>query len=128
VVCPFNRFARPAGEGTFYPVDWNAAAPPLLDLLALDDEAFARRFAHSPIRRIGRDRLLRNACVAAGNWGSETAIPALVALLADPAPLVRGHTAWALHRVGGDAARAALASALSGETDEAVCREIAGTA
>lgn len=123
-VCPFNRFARPTAEPVFYPVDWDAAAPPLLDLLALDEEAFAQRFARSPIRRIRRGRLVRNACVAAGNWGSLEAIPALAALLADADPLVRGHAAWALRRIGGEAAHAALASALVAETDDAVRREI----
>lgn len=124
-VCPFNRFARPTAEPTFYPVDWEVAVPPLLDLLTLDEAAFAQRFARSPIKRIKRGRLVRNACVAAGNWGSETAVPALSALLHDADPLVRGHAAWALGRIGGETAHSALSAALSGETDEAVRREIA---
>ncbi len=124
-VCPFNRFARPTGEVAFYPIDWASAAPPLLELLALDEETFARRFDGSPIKRIKRARLVRNACVAAGNWGSQTAVPALVSLLADDEPLVRGHAAWALHQIGGEVARAALAAARATETDAAVRREIA---
>jgi len=123
-VCPFNRFARPTGETSFYPVDWATAAPPLLDLLALNEESFARRFAGSPVRRVGRARLVRNACVAAGNWGSPDAVPALAALLADADPLLRGHSAWALGRVGNEEARAALEAALSNETDENVQQEI----
>jgi len=126
IVCPFNRFARPVGEPAFYPVDWDAAAPPLLELLALDEAAFARRYAHSPVRRIKRARLVRNACIAAGNWGSETAVPALIALLGDGEPLVRGHAAWALHRIGGPAAQAALSAALATETDNDVRRELVG--
>jgi epoxyqueuosine reductase len=125
-VCPFNRFAQPVAEPAFYPVDWQAAAPPLLELLALNEESFARRFAESPIRRIKRVRLVRNACVAAGNWGDPAAVPALAALLADAEPLVRGHAAWALRRIGGEPARAALAAALADESDEAVRREING--
>ncbi|WP_157912936.1 tRNA epoxyqueuosine(34) reductase QueG [Candidatus Promineifilum breve] len=125
-VCPFNRFARPTGEPAFYPVALDAAAPPLLELLALDEESFARRFTDSPIRRIKRDRLVRNACVAAGNWGSLAAVPPLVALLADGSPLVRGHAAWALRRIGGEPAHAALAAALASEDSEAVRREIKG--
>ena len=125
-VCPFNRFATPTAEAAFRPASWDAAAPPLLDLLALDDDAFARRFAGSPVRRIGRARLVRNACVAAGNWGSAAAVPALAALLADLAPLVRGHAAWALRRIGGEMANAALAAALTTEDDPAVVREMAG--
>ena len=123
-VCPFNRFARPTGEPDFYPVALDAAAPPLLELLALDNESFVRRFSDSPIRRIKRDRLVRNACVAAGNWGSLAAVPPLVALLADGSPLVRGHAAWALHRIGGEPAHAALAAALTTEADEIVRREM----
>ena len=124
-VCPFNRFAQPTGEAEFYPVDWDTAAPPLLELLALDEMAFARRFAGSPVRRIRRGRLVRNACVAAGNWGSQTAVPVLTRLLGDHEPLVRGHAAWALRRIGGEAAHAALVAALAAETEEAVRREIA---
>ncbi len=126
-VCPFNRFARPTGEPAFYPVALDTAAPPLLELLALDEESFARRFANSPIHRIKRARLVRNACVAAGNWGSPAAVPALVALLSGAEPLVRGHAAWALRRIGGQAAGAALAAALASETDAAVRREITAT-
>lgn len=124
-VCPFNRFAQPTAEPRFYPVDWDAAAPPLLDLLALDEAAFAARFDGSPIKRIKRGRLVRNACVAAGNWGSPAAVPALSALLGDGEPLVRGHAAWALHRIGGEAAHMALEAALVDETDDDVRREIA---
>jgi epoxyqueuosine reductase len=126
IVCPFNRFARPVGEATFYPVDWDTAAPPLLELLALDEAAFARRYAGGPVKRIKRARLVRNACIAAGNWGSEAAAPALTALLGDGEPLVRGHAAWALRRIGGAAARAALSAALADEMDNDVRRELAG--
>ena len=125
-VCPFNRFATPTSEAAFRHASWDAVAPPLLDLLALDEAAFAGRFANSPVRRIGRARLVRNACVAAGNWGSAAAVPALVTLLADSAPLVRGHAAWALRRIGSPAAHAALAAALDSEDDPAVVRELVG--
>jgi epoxyqueuosine reductase len=99
VVCPFNRFAPQSSEPAFRPAHYDAAAPPLLDLLVLDEEGFAHRFANSPIKRIGRSRLLRNACVAAGNWGSETAVSPLTCLLADPDPLIRSHAAWALEQI-----------------------------
>ena len=125
-VCPFNRFARPTAVAGFSPSDWDAAAPPLLDLLALDDEAFGRRFAGSPIRRIGRGRLVRNACVAAGNWGGAAVVPALIRLLGDAEPLVRGHAAWALHQVGGERAHEALTAALEMEAVDLVRGEIAG--
>jgi epoxyqueuosine reductase len=123
VVCPFNRFAPESPVGAFRPGNFDAAAPPLLDLLALDEAGFLIRFANSPIKRIKRERLLRNACVAAGNWGSETAVPPLLDLLSDPSPLIRGHAAWALQQIGGERARKALAAVLEKETDEQVRAE-----
>jgi epoxyqueuosine reductase len=124
-VCPFNRFAQETVEPAFKPANWDAAAPPLLELLALDEAGFRQRFAGSPIKRIKRRGLVRNACVAAGNWGSEAAVPTLTALLTDREPLVRGHAAWALHRIGSREARAAVAAALTQETDESVRQEMA---
>jgi epoxyqueuosine reductase len=124
-VCPFNRFARPTGESGFRPVRWEDCAPSILDLLALDETEFARRFGSGPIGRIKRARLVRNACVAAGNWGSSRAVPSLSPLLSDQEPIVRGHAAWALHRIGGEAAHRALATALEHETDQAVRLELA---
>jgi epoxyqueuosine reductase len=123
-VCPFNRFAQPVHQAAFSAHDWNAAAPPLLDLLALNEASFQARFARSPIRRLKRSRLLRNTCVAVGNWGSEKAIPALIPLLSDPAPIIRGHAAWALRQIGGREARAAVAQALSAELDDVVRQEM----
>jgi epoxyqueuosine reductase len=100
-VCPFNRFAPTTLEPGFVPLGWETAVPPLLDILALDEAAFNQRFAHSPIKRIKRRGLLRNACVAAGNWGGETAVSALTNLLHDPEPLIRSHAAWALGQIEG---------------------------
>jgi epoxyqueuosine reductase len=125
-VCPFNRFAMHTAEAAFVPAGWEQAAPPLLDLLAMDDRDFAARFAHSPIQRIGRARLVRNAAVAAGNWGDAAAIPSLIELLRHDVPLVRGHAAWALHRIGGLEATAGLSEALATENDPDVRREVAG--
>ena len=148
VVCPFNRFARKTEEIAFYPRGdqrleigdygstqspisnlqsplWDNAAPPLLDLLTLDNASFATRFANSPIKRIKRTRLVRNACVAAGNWGSETAVPALIHLLADPEPIIRGHAVWALQQIGGEEAELALADLRGKERDTAVLAELA---
>jgi epoxyqueuosine reductase len=81
-------------------------APPLAELLALDDAAFRARFRGTPLLRAKRRGLVRNACVAAGNSGDVSLIPALTPLLADAEPLVREHAAWALARLaGGGAAR-----------------------
>lgn len=127
VVCPFNRFSQPTQEIAFYPQqEWDSVAPPLLDLLTLDDTRFAERFAHSPIQRIKRTRLVRNACVAAGNWGSETAVPALRHLLTDPEPILRGHAVWALQQIGGTAAQSALADLREREQDGEVLAELNG--
>jgi len=100
-VCPFQRFAHPTHEREFFPVDLDRAAPPLLDLLTLDEATFKTRFQNSPIERIKRERLVRNACIAAGNWGHPDAIPPLKNLLNDASPLIRDHAAWALARIGG---------------------------
>ncbi len=126
-VCPFNRFAQPTTEEVFGPAHWDMAAPPLLQILALDEVGFQKQFAHSPIKRIKRRGLLRNACVAAGNWGSLTAVPALVPLLLDAEPLIRGHAAWALRQIGGRDAETAVAQARRREADPEVLREMSGS-
>ena len=106
------------------PRRWDAAAPPLTELLSLDEAGFTRRFKGSPIQRIKRRGLVRNTCVAAGNWGSRTAVPALTRLLVDEEPIVRGHAAWALGRIGGEGISQILLSAQNNETDEAVGEEL----
>lgn len=98
-VCPWQRFARPTALPVFRASSPDWAAPSLPDLLTLDEEGFRRRFRDSPIRRIGRGRLLRNVAVALGNLGDPRAIPALSLALGDPDPLVREHAAWALQRL-----------------------------
>jgi epoxyqueuosine reductase len=123
-VCPFNRFAQPTDRDGFAPAHVNVAAPPLLDLLALDEAGFQARFSHSPIKRIKRRRLLRNVCVAAGNWGSETAVKPLSRLLTDPEPLIRGHAAWALGQIGGPQATAILRRAGQTEQEDRVLAEM----
>lgn len=122
-VCPWNRFAVQTLETDFFPVDENRAAPPLAELLQLDESNFTTRFSGSPIERIGRPRLVRNACVAAGNSQSSVFIPALTALLADESPLVRAHAGWALSRLSAASARAELAPRLATESDETVRAE-----
>lgn len=122
-VCPWQRFAPLTDEPLFHPADIDRAAPPLLDLLGLDEPGFNQRFAGSPLARPKRERLVRNACVAAGNWGSDAALPALAQLLTnDPSPLIRGHAAWALGRV--DGGRVVLAAAGAHENEESVRQEI----
>jgi epoxyqueuosine reductase len=123
-VCPWNRrFARPTGEPAFQPRP-DAMAPYLLDLMALDDKGFRRRFKGSAVKRVKRRGLLRNAAVALGNWGDPAAVPALTSALNDAEPLIRGHAAWALGCIVADDARRALTHALSIETDEWVREEL----
>jgi len=124
-VCPFQRFAPPTNERDFYPADAARAAPPLLDLLGLDEAAFKARFHGTPLYRIKRERLVRNACVAAGNWGHQDAADPLLHLLDDPSPVVRGHAAWALGRVLGEDAKVALYRLAQQERDPQVKAEIA---
>lgn len=99
-VCPFQRFAPSTVEPSFQLLDWERAAPRLADLLTLDDMQFGARYRGTPIYRIKRARLVRNACIAAGNSGDSELIPLLQRLLDDPIPIVRGHALWALSRLG----------------------------
>ena len=103
-VCPWNRFARAASANRAFAPRAELAAPELADLLALDDAGFRQVFAGSPIKRIGRDRMVRNALIAAGNSGSAALVEPVARLLADADAVVRGAAVWALLRL--DAARA----------------------
>ena len=99
-------------------------APQLIPLLDLDDAAFQERFRNSPIKRTKRIGLQRNVCVALGNIGDETAIPALANALHNSEALVRSHAAWALGRIGGLDSKSALESAMTLEHEEDVLEEI----
>lgn len=123
-VCPWQRFARPTEVTIFQAPPADRARPVLLELLALDEAGFRRRFRETPLLRTGRERLLRNAAVALGNLADPRATPVLRSALADDAPLVRGHAAWALGAIGGDEASEALQTALARETDPSVRQEL----
>jgi epoxyqueuosine reductase len=69
------------------------------------------------VRRAGRSGFLRNVAVALGNWRSPEAVPVLIAALSESDPLIRGHAAWALGRIGADEGTMALRAALESETD-----------
>jgi epoxyqueuosine reductase len=98
-VCPWNRFAQAAHELAFQPRA-ELTAPALADLLALDDEGFRQIFSGSPIKRIGRDRLVRNCLYAAGNSGDARLAPAAAVLVDDPDPGVADAAQWCLRRLG----------------------------
>jgi epoxyqueuosine reductase len=123
-VCPYNTKCRPTHEAAFQPRT-GLHAPELIPLLQLTEETFKARFRGSPILRAKRRGFLRNVCVALGNLGRVEAVPALAeALASDPEFLVRGHAAWALGRIGGPDALAALEDAREREDDATVQEEI----
>ncbi len=122
-VCPWNKFASEASEAKLR-ARHDLVAPPLAELLDLDDASFRTRFSGSPIKRIGRDRFLRNVLIAAGNSGQRKLDSACRRLVSDPSPLVRGAAVWALSRLLDPIEFMALAdTALAEETDEAVRAE-----
>ena len=122
-VCPWNSKAVPTTEPAFQPRDGNLA-PKLLSLVGMTQQEFSQRFKGSPIKRAKRRGFLRNVLVAIGNWGTQRAVPALEGALADHEPLVRGHAAWALGKIGGETAKRALQTRLAVETDRDVITEI----
>jgi epoxyqueuosine reductase len=97
-VCPWNKFAQAARETALAPRP-ALDAPALADLATLDDPAFRRRFAGTTIKRIGRDRFLRNVAYALGNSATAASLPSVERLLADDAALVRGAAVWALRHL-----------------------------
>jgi epoxyqueuosine reductase len=97
-VCPWNRFAQ-AGREAKLRERPDLTAPPLAELAALDDVAFRARFTGSPIKRIGRNRFVRNVAIAIGNSGDAALRPAAARLAADPDPVVAEAAAWAVARL-----------------------------
>lgn len=96
--CPWNRFAR---EGSIMKqhARTDLDQPELIELLALDDQGFKMRFAKSPVLRTKRRGLLRNVCVALGNIGDESALPALKKAASDQEPLIAEHALWAIAQI-----------------------------
>ena len=97
-VCPWNKFAQATREAKLKARD-DFLSPPLAELAALDDAAFRRRFSGSLVKRIGRDRFLRNILIAIGNSRQAGLVPTAEAHLSDASPLVRGAAIWALSRL-----------------------------
>lgn len=95
-VCPWNKFAVAARDIGYQP---KVGLPELAELSALDDAGFRARFAGSPIKRIGRDRMVRNVMYAVGNSGLASLAPVARALLGDADPAVAEAAAWALGRL-----------------------------
>jgi epoxyqueuosine reductase len=122
-VCPWNRRPPVSSEAAFLPRA-GFAAPELIPLLSLSEGEFRHRFHDSPVLRAKRRGMLRNVAVALGNLRDPRALPALAAALHDTEPLVRGHAAWALGRIGGGAVRPILQAAFGTECDTDVREEI----
>ncbi|MFT3810092.1 MAG: tRNA epoxyqueuosine(34) reductase QueG [Micropepsaceae bacterium] len=97
-VCPWNKFAQDGREAKLKARD-DLNAPALAELAMLDDAAFRARFSGSPIKRIGRDRFVRNVLIAIGNSGDAALAQHAEALLDDGSPLVRAMAVWALRRL-----------------------------
>jgi len=94
--CPWNRFADAAAANRAFLPRAELAAPRLADLLLLDDAAFREMFAGSPIKRIGRNRMIRNCLIAAGNSGDAALAQSIKPHLADPDPMLTEAARWAL--------------------------------
>lgn len=97
-ICPWNKFAEISSEMRFLARP-ETSNPPLEDLLELDDAAFRKQFAGTPVKRTGRDRFIRNVLIAAGNSGNTSLLPKIQALLKDPSVLVRGMAVWACYKL-----------------------------
>lgn len=98
-VCPWNKFASAAAANKAFLPRAELAAPRLADLLTLDDSAFRALFTGSPIKRIGRNRFVRNVLIAAGNSGDRSLLPPVIKLLEDTDEVVRGSAIWALQQL-----------------------------
>ena len=119
-VCPWNKFAQ-AGREAKLAAREELRAPALAELARLDDAAFRARFTKSPVKRIGRDRFVRNVLIAIGNSDDATLAVEAERLLDDASPLVRGAAAWALSQLmAPEAFEALAASTLGTEADETV--------
>lgn len=122
-VCPWNKFADSAQRNSAFLPRAEFVSPDIDALLALDTDSFAAVFAGSAIKRSGRNRIVRNAAIAAGNSGNAQYVDRLAALTGDDSPIVRGAAIWALRRLNPERAEAVRQKQQALETDPAVARE-----
>jgi epoxyqueuosine reductase len=116
-VCPWNKFAQAGREARLAARD-ALQAPRLAELARLDDAAFRKLFAKSPVKRTGRDRFVRNVLIAVGNSGDASLAAEAERLLGDASPLVRVAAVWALGRLLPRERLVALAAARRDEESE----------
>ncbi len=122
-VCPWNRFASASKERRLAARD-ALKAPPLEALAGLEDAAFRALFAKSPVKRIGRDRFVRNVLYALANAADRDALGVVRRRLDDPSPLVRGAAVWALQVLASEEeTQAERVRRLPAEADASVLRE-----
>nr|WP_249128037.1 tRNA epoxyqueuosine(34) reductase QueG [Bradyrhizobium lablabi] len=121
-VCPWNKFAQEGREAKLA-ARAELRAPSLAELVRLDDATFRALFAKSPVKRIGRDRFVRNVLIAIGNSGDTALASEAVRLLGDASPLVRGAAVWACSQLLARDAFAALAAASNNEANQLVREE-----
>ncbi|MBY5367000.1 tRNA epoxyqueuosine(34) reductase QueG [Rhizobium leguminosarum] len=121
-VCPWNKFASSASEMKLQARD-DLKEPSIAFLLTLDDAAFRAFFSGSPVKRIGRDRFIRNVLIAAGNSGDKALIGPCRLVTEDPSPVVRGMAVWALSRLMEAGEFAAFAAQRADERDDDVLNE-----
>ncbi|MGO7532352.1 tRNA epoxyqueuosine(34) reductase QueG [Rhizobium leguminosarum] len=120
--CPWNKFASSASEMKLQARE-DLKEPSIAFLLTLDDAAFRAFFSGSPVKRIGRDRFVRNVLIAAGNSGDKALIGPCRRLSDDPSPVVRGMAVWALSRLMQAGEFAAFAAQRADERDDDVLNE-----
>ena len=125
-VCPWNKFAQ-VGREAKLSARAELRQPQLAELVRLDDTAFRALFSKSPVKRIGRDRFMRNVLIAIGNSGDAALAVEAERLLDDASPLVRGAAVWALSQLLSGDAFAVLASRAIGEADATVRAEWAAS-
>ncbi|MBP2559725.1 epoxyqueuosine reductase [Neorhizobium galegae] len=127
--CPWNKFAASASEMKLQARE-DLKEPSIAYLLTLDDAAFRTFFSGSPVKRIGRDRFIRNVLIAAGNSGDAEFIGQCLELAGDPSPVVRGMAIWALKRLMAEDDFARFAEVHGAEDDPEVREEwrLAGAA
>jgi len=128
MLCPWNKDMQPP-ESDFLAPRGENCLPELASLLLLDDAAFRSRFAKSPVKRLGRERLVRNCCIAAGNSADAALLPTLWQLAQDESALIRAHAIWAIGRLsaaGGDTrtVQSRLEAILASEVSREVCEEL----
>ena len=126
-VCPWNKFASLANEAAFH-ARTQTNSPPLADLVGLEDAEFRKLYSGSPIKRIGRDRFLRNVLIAIGNSGDAGFVDAVIDRLSDESPVVRGAAVWALGALDSEQCRAEKIVRFPEEPDAEVQAEWAAIA